>query len=214
MRGICYFLLAVAAVLLLLVAVPCQAHKARIFGYAEDGRILTESGFSGGSNARNCEITVHDAESGAVLLTGRSNEKGEWSFPISQGMKNGVKLVLNAGEGHRGEWLVEAEEIAAAGVPDASDTSASEASESQAASTSAAAEILAPQVAAPVSGLDEAAVERAVEKALAKKLGPIKKMLLEINEDKPELKDIVGGIGYLVGAAGLIAYFRSRKTGS
>ncbi len=215
MRGICFFLLALAAVLLLFVAVPCQAHKARVFAYAEDGKIFAESGFSGGRSAKNCEIQVFDAESGDMILTGRSDEKGEWSFPIPQGLKGGVKLVLTAGEGHRGEWLVTADELAAAGASSASGpTSEPAAPAAQEPVAQPSSEPVASPVAAAANGegLTEAAVERAVERALAKKLGPIKKTLLEISEDKPELKDIVGGIGYLVGAAGLIAYLRSRRT--
>ena len=49
-----------------------------------------------------------------------------------------------------------------------------------------------------------------VEAALEKKLAPIQRHL-EQQDQGPALKDIFGGIGYIVGLVGLVAYLRSRR---
>jgi nickel transport protein len=74
--------------------------------------------------------------------------------------------------------------------------------------------------AAPSAGnpcLDAAALrpelEAVVEAAVEKKIAPIRKMLLDDKEKGPGMPEIFGGIGWLVGLAGLAAWAKSRKGG-
>jgi nickel transport protein len=46
---------------------------------------------------------------------------------------------------------------------------------------------------------------------LDKKLAPVKEMILKSQEQKPRLQDIMGGVGYIIGLAGIVAYMSSRK---
>jgi len=54
-------------------------------------------------------------------------------------------------------------------------------------------------------------VRTAVDAAVEKKIAPLRRMLLDQEEKGPGVREIFGGIGYLVGIAGLLAYARSRK---
>jgi nickel transport protein len=63
-----------------------------------------------------------------------------------------------------------------------------------------------------LQGLDSdallAAVREEVAEVVSRELAPIKRELRQSRE--PDLRDILGGIGYIFGLAGLLAYARSR----
>ena len=46
---------------------------------------------------------------------------------------------------------------------------------------------------------------------LDSRLSPVKRQLAEMRTDEPGLREIVGGMGWFVGLAGLALYFRSRQ---
>jgi len=49
-----------------------------------------------------------------------------------------------------------------------------------------------------------------LEKAIAKQLKPLRREIQELKE-KSGLRDILGGIGYIFGLLGLVAFLRERK---
>jgi nickel transport protein len=53
-------------------------------------------------------------------------------------------------------------------------------------------------------------IERAIDRALARQLPPIRRAIEE-SKDRQRFSDIVGGIGYIIGLMGLALYFRSRQ---
>ena len=57
-----------------------------------------------------------------------------------------------------------------------------------------------------------AGIDKALERALDKKLAPIMRTLAEMQEPKIRLTDVLGGLGYIFGLAGVAAYFK-RKPG-
>ena len=65
-------------------------------------------------------------------------------------------------------------------------------------------------VAAVSGGATSAEIESIVDAALDAKLSPIKRMLAEQTEAGPNLRDIIGGIGWIFGLIGVAAYFRRR----
>lgn len=96
---------------LLLVPLTAHAHKIRVFAYGEGDVIKGETSFNGGKAARNISIIVTDQNTSEALLTTKTDEKGEFSFPVSDAMKNNqadLLIVASAGEGHRNEWLLAA----------------------------------------------------------------------------------------------------------
>jgi len=103
----------VVSVFFLLTTGTAFAHKVRIFAYEESGAIVGETAFSGGRPARNAEIVVKDKATGTILTTTRTDVKGAFSFPVPEraGREHlNLQLIVNAGEGHRGEWLLAADE--------------------------------------------------------------------------------------------------------
>ena len=70
-----------------------------------------------------------------------------------------------------------------------------------------------PALQAGTSGVvvDQAALQAIVEAAVEKKIAPLRAMLVAEKEKGPGLTEIIGGIGWLVGLAGLAAYAGSRR---
>ncbi len=182
----------------LLVSVFCllpsvsQAHKVRIFAYSEGEVIVGETAFSGGRAVKNSEIIVQDAASDRILLTCRTDDRGQFQFQIPEEAREkqlNLRVIINAGEGHRGEWLLEAADY----LTNEKILSEGKTSYSKLIST------------------DEELIRRVVEEAMDKKLSPIKHMLAEVMNQKPSFQDILGGIGYIFGIAGIAAYFKSKQ---
>ncbi len=86
-----------------LVTGNAWAHRVNVFAWAEGDIVYVECKFSGGKKIVGGNIIVSDS-SGVVLLTGRTNDQGEFSFKRPQ--LTDLKIILNAGMGHRAEWTL------------------------------------------------------------------------------------------------------------
>lgn len=194
MNGIAQRIMLVLAIaLLLLPPAAALAHKLSIFAWPEGSEIRGEVMFSGGRMAKHVQITLQNTEDQTVLAETVCDEKGAFRFALPEQVlrsKPDLLLVANAGEGHRDEWRVAAKEYALAG--DSSTTAAHE----------------------PASELSEAHVRRIVAEELSKALSPLRQSLAESLSPKPRLRDILGGIGWLVGLAGLAAWTQIHKGAS
>ena len=168
--------------------VPALAHKVMIFAWVEGDTVFTESKFSGGKKAIHAPVVIFDKD-GKKLLEGKTDNKGEFSFKIPK--LTDLKIVLNAGMGHKAEWTVPESEIREAGA------------------------ILekksAVETSGPIAvGLSKEEVRKIVEDSLDKKLRPILRMISESRNTKPSLTEIIGGIGYIFGLMGIALYFKNR----
>lgn len=194
------------SVFCILMSTPAQAHKVRIFAYGEGNTIVGETAFSGGRAPKDSEIIVQDAATAITLFTYRTDNQGQFRFPIPQEARRNhldLRIIINVGEGHRGEWLLKAEEYLddVEGEPVLTNDQESVTVIAPAGNTTQS------------TSVEEELIRRVVEKELDKKLSPIKRMLAEDRNQGPSLQDILGGIGYILGLAGIIAYFKSKKYG-
>jgi len=181
--------------------VPVCAHRVNVFAWVEGDTVHTESKFSGGRTVNGGEVFVYDLE-GSELLAGKTNEQGEFSFKVPK--KAALKIVLQAGMGHRAEWIIPLEEISPAASQPASKTG------SGADSASARGNRVQEQaMSSRPLGAEE--IERAVERALDKKLQPFLKRMAESKEQRPSFREILGGIGYILGLVGIATYFHARR---
>ncbi len=202
-----------ATVLLVLFSVlPAQAHRMRVFAYESGGEILTEAKFGSGRPAQNIEIRVEDS-AGKVLLTGTTNTQGmsRLPLPVAAG-ESGIDLtiVADAGEGHRGSWLLAAEDyhLSATG-----DTSADIVPHTQTPPPDTLEHASGQAVEKGPPGLDYAVIEKMLQRTVAAELAPVKRQLAAERERSITLQDILGGIGYILGLAGIAAYFQAKRKG-
>lgn len=159
---------------------------------------------------QDASVSVLDSK-GNRLLEGRTDGDGRVSFEIPQ--KTDLTVVLNAAMGHRAEWNISARDLI-------------EASEDQvhAAENQRPAEAGNPtpvvmatdkgnpgthnQSEAPITRRE---MEDLINDALDHKLKPLFALVAESASGKPGLTEVVGGIGYIVGIAGLALYLANRK---
>lgn len=187
-------LLALAA--LVLSAGLAGAHKTNVFAYVEDGRLMGEGYFPGGGKAQGCKVEVFDA-SGKLLGAAKTDAQGQFSMPLPQG-RPPFKVVLQAGEGHRADYSLSAQEL---GLADGG----------QPAPAAAQPEAAAPSAAAGAA-VSQAALEKSLGRLLDHKLGPIKAQLARLAGDRGiSVHDVVAGLGYILGLMGLAAYMRFRR---
>ncbi|MFO7965773.1 MAG: hypothetical protein R6U50_17740 [Desulfobacterales bacterium] len=173
-----------------------QAHRVNVFAWVEGNRVFTESTLSRGKAVSGGDITVYDS-SNRILLKGKTDDQGEFTFILPQ--KPPLIIELNAGMGHRAQWTL---------LPDDADGNASSA-EGDAAGMEPKPETVFP-LTENGSHISVPQLEAALERALDKQLKPIIRMLVD-NGNEPSLTDIIGGIGYIFGIFGIIAYLRARS---
>jgi nickel transport protein len=188
---------------------PAFAHKVTIFAWVDGDTIHTQSKFSGGKRVKGSLVVVFDSE-GNSLLEGKTDENGMFSFKIPQ--KTELKVVLKASMGHMAEWKIPAEEITGSG----SESNTPETVEKAPVKTSIGAgsesiktdeDVLKPAT----IGLGREEVEEIIDASLDKKLAPIYDMMAKTYDRGPGLTEIMGGIGYIIGLAGLALYFSNRR---
>ncbi len=178
------------------------AHKVRVFAYGEGDTIVGETAFSGGRAAKGSKIIVKDAASEKVLTTCVTDDNGKFHFPIPGEAKQkrlDLQIIISVGEGHRGEWLLEADDYLEGGL------------EGVPTPQKSVAESLPADSAAKVLSTDDERVRQMMEDVLDRKLAPVKRMLSKSQDRGPTLQDILGGLGYLLGLAGIVAYMKSKK---
>jgi nickel transport protein len=188
------FGVAVLLIVGVLGAAPALAHKASVFAWVEGETIQTQSKFSGGRFVKDGLIEVYDP-AGNKLLEGRTDDQGRFGFAIPQ--RSDLKIVLTAGSGHGNSWIVRATELGAAQSAEAPPPPA-------------------PLPATPlpaaeqVTGLylDPTTLETLIRTSIEQELAPLR---AQIAEQAWGLRDILSGIGYIIGLMGLASYLHYRK---
>mgnify|MGYP000324329977 CR=1 FL=1 len=176
-----------------------EAHKVYIFAYVDGNKIFTSSGYSKKNRVQNGTLEVQDAASGKVLLTGTTDVKGDFNFDIPEEARAGhldLNLVILAGEGHRAVWKLPYAEYAADATVENSAEPAVETAVGDAGET---------------VDVSDQRLERLVRRAVHSEVSGLKRMIAEMHDEDPGIKEVIAGIGYLIGIAGLLAYVRSRR---
>jgi nickel transport protein len=103
-------LLKVGCVLgVLIAAATTSAHRVNIFAWVEGDTIFVECKYPDGTKVHEGVIRVFDS-AGKELLKGKTNDKGEFSFKVPK--RDDLKIVLEAGMGHRAEWPLSKQDLA------------------------------------------------------------------------------------------------------
>ena len=186
----------------LIFSVPfAYAHKVNIYAYAENGMIHTESYFSDGTKCKDSVIEVFDKKSGTKLLEGKTDESGIFSFKIPK--TTSLKLILHASMGHQAEYILGEDEVReAVKVPSKPESGA--AIKTRKKKTAEVPEL---------KDMPESKIEAIVEAVVDKELKPTERMLFKLQESnrRPGITEIIGGIGYIIGIFGIIAYFKAKR---
>jgi nickel transport protein len=191
-------------VLLLACAGPASAHKLLMFAAADGAHIDGEVFFAGGGKAAGVPVSVTDA-AGKVLAELRSGPDGRFSYTAEAPTAH--HLVAMTPDGHRAEWRVGAEELAAALPAAAAEEAPAALADDQGAVGADAAE----KAGAPAEPTLDPALLAAIEQAVAHQVRPLREEAAAARH-AAGFRDVLGGIGYIVGLAGLGLWWQSRKS--
>ncbi|TPW13097.1 MAG: hypothetical protein FD130_1634 [Halothiobacillaceae bacterium] len=171
------------ALMVLTVSPPTFAHKLNVFAYMEENALNIEGYFADGKKARNSSVKIYNPQR-EMVAEGTTNEEGIFKVALPSSGEE-LRIVVNAGMGHQSEYR-----LAAAGE---------KSTPSSAATTSTGS---TPSVSADLGNLVEAAVTRAT--------APLQREIAEL-KTSASLSDIIGGIGFILGALGLFAFLKAKK---
>ncbi|MBU4602323.1 hypothetical protein KKA86_04415 [bacterium] len=193
-----YLILTFIFLIIMMINIPVFAHKVNVFAYIEGDKVYSESYFNDGKKCVDSKIEVFDNRENK-LLEGLTDEEGMFSFdiPPEDVIDGDLRIVLIASMGHRAEYIIRTGELGKV------------------------AELIEEKIEEPVSAVspevssfDLKEIQLLIENALDEKLEPIMREMREIKKsktDKISPTEIIGGIGYIIGIFGIIAYFLSRK---
>jgi len=198
MKNKLYLILIFIFLIIIMINISAFAHKVNIFAYVEGDKVFTESYFNDGKKCIESKIEVFDNR-GNKLLESLTDKEGMFSFkiPPEDVIDGDLKLVLTASMGHRAEYIIRADELG-----DIKGLIEEKIEEPVSA------------VSPEVSSFDLKEIQSLIEDTLDEKLEPIMREMREIKksqEDRISPTEIIGGVGYIIGIFGIIAYFLSRK---
>lgn len=182
-------------VIILIASGAALGHRLNVFAWIEGGQVVTRCNFGSKRPAVNAEVKALASESGDLLAQGMTNEKGEFAFPLPEKITGGIKIEASGGQGHKGVWILD---------PPPSRSPAGEGSEASALPQAPA------SLPAAVSPSAPAVTRAELESALSRSLAPLHKEIAELRKDSPGVAEIVGGIGWIIGLAGICFYFMAR----
>lgn len=178
------------------------AHKINLFVWAENGTITVESSLSGGRTLVHGTVKVINSVTEETILTGKNDKDGTFSFTIPEEILKQsppLDIIVSGGDGHQAHWIIQAADYGGSAetpspLPDPDRQLSNRQTDSQIPSC-----------------LSKSEFEQLLAIHLENKLAPIRKNIGALVNHSPTIKDIGAGIGYLVGCAGIIAWFRSRR---
>ncbi len=171
----------------------CLAHRISVFAYQEGSQIHVEGFFSDGTPTKQARVDVY-GEKGKKIFSKQTNEKGALTFNAPKNQKK-LKIVLTASMGHRAETTFELNQ------KDQSTSPTHEDSESPKPATQLA----------KVQGISERTLRSIVREEVNRATQPIMKTLARQEAEKVSFRDIVGGIGWIMGLMGIWMMMKSRK---
>jgi nickel transport protein len=198
------------AVISLLVCSQAMAHNVTVFAWVDGETVHVESKFSGGRKPVAAPVEVYDSQ-GNLLLKGVTDDNGEFSFKVPEITE--MKVILQAGMGHKGEWTILLSDLEGVGIDTPPQTAETDAKPPVATASDQAmtAALGGGGNSDPAGYVSTAQIQEVVEEALDKKLQPVMKLLVDTRQSGPSVNDILGGIGYIFGLIGVAAYFSTRR---
>jgi nickel transport protein len=180
---------------------PALAHKVKVFATVEGTVLSGYVYYPGGGKAKNVPVRFLDPH-GVSLGETTTNDEGEFRFTATVRVDH--RIVVDTGEGHRAEFTVPA-----ADLPESLGTPVAAAPVAPADPRPAASVPANPEAVA--TGPTAEALQELIEKAVARQVRPLREQL-DAYEAKIRWHDMLGGIGYILGLAGLSFYLLVRRS--
>jgi len=186
-------LLAAAIAALVLAAGPAGAHKVNLFAEADGATVRGEAYFTGGGRPRNVVVQVVGPAAEALGET-RTDDAGRFTFTATRRCDH--TFVIDTGDGHLAKFTVEAAELPASLPGPRIGARPARAQPTRPSTT-------APSEAVPALGEANDALAEVVARAVRREL--------RARDQDVRVRDVIAGIGYIVGLAGLASLLLRRK---
>ena len=192
-----------ALTVLLAAAQPAAAHRLKLFATIDGGAIAGYGFFVGGGRPQGAILIVRDA-AGQEVYRGATDDRGAFSWrPPEPGS---FTLFIDAGDGHAADARIGADRSAGPAPP----TPAGPAGTAAAAPGPAGADTAAGCAAGIGSAALADAIDRSVDRAVARQVRPLLEAYAEA-DGRIRLNDVVGGVGMIVGLAGIALWASGRR---
>jgi nickel transport protein len=173
-----------------------MAHKLLLMAWVQGDQLMGEAAFGDGSFAGQARITVLDAVTKEELLEFRADAQGLFQSTLpAEILAQGNPLLIQAddGAGHLAEEVIAAEELAA----------------------TAPIQTVARQATAPdqesVFSVDQELMRQMVQEAVRQEVAPMRRDIIALTQSGPDVTEVLGGIGYIIGLASLGAWLLRRR---
>ncbi|MFZ1414470.1 MAG: hypothetical protein WAS73_07835 [Defluviicoccus sp.] len=188
----------IIAVLTATTASPALAHKLKVFAAAVGERIEGTVYFVGGGPARGARILIESPD-GTLIEALTADHAGAFAFTAKVRADHVIRT--DSADGHSARMTIPAS-LLPAGLPLPTSGLGTTAAEAREATTPASSQV-------GRTG-DVAALEASIARAVAQQVAPLREQL-NVYEDRVRLRDLLGGLGYILGLAGLFAWMRARR---
>jgi len=177
--------LLLGAVLLLIYVAPVDAHHSSIDAYLEGDVIGGDVRFGSGQPGANVSVEVWLA-SGELVEKVETDSDGHFTFRPTRSVDH--RFVYDPGDGHRCETRVAAASLPAPVRSRRDDDSS-------------------------IGLISNDDLRVAVEEAVSKQVAPLRRELADARR-AVQIRDVVGGLGYILGIVGIYCFLRSRRVTS
>lgn len=193
--------------LMLCFASFAQAHKVNIFAALDGNMIVGRVYFSGGGAAEDVDVDV-SSQDGLKIATVKTNPKGEFLFAPK--MKDTQYLfTVDTGDGHAARTTVSVGSALAPAQPGAAKPRPPTLSQLQG-KVDAQSQVQPFSAPPQQVAIDPEIIAEVVSVELSKHLRPLSERI-ERYEASVRMSSVFGGIGFIVGIAGVAAFFLSRR---
>ncbi len=183
-------------VLALVCCSALRAHQLRCFAAAEGATVSGYAWLGSGARAKRVSFQAL-AGDGTVLARGETDENGEFSFQASCRCDHMIEI--RTPDGHLATFRVTAAEL-----PSALPSRGAQAGALPSGAPRSAAGPTPSHEAADAPGTG--GLEATVAEAVSRQITPLRRDVQELTHRR-RLQDILGGVGYLLGLAGIAFYF-------
>lgn len=171
-----------------------MAHKIKVFATVEGDKISGYAYLGGGARVKNAAVRILAADD-TVLKETVTDTAGAFRFQAKSPVDH--RIIVDAGGGHVAEFTVKAAELAELAPSDTTSPAITVADEAYSHS-----EI--------DNRLSTTQLQAVVDKAVARQLRPLREQL-DAYQAEVRWRDVLGGIGYIIGIAGIAFYFLGRR---
>ncbi|MDR1608391.1 MAG: hypothetical protein LBT38_08310 [Deltaproteobacteria bacterium] len=216
LKTLCWAL-AVSFLAGLLASDQVMAHAVYIFAWPDGERICSDSYFSRSNKVQGGLVRIKDS-AGQILAEGLSDDNGGVCFPRPR-VEGDLFFEVEAGEGHRAEFTLRAADLSP--LPETSAASPASSPETPASTSAPSGSVSSTGSLSSSGSIDsgalasEATLESLrvlVREELKTQLSPINRALAESRKTaEPGYREIIGGLGWLVGVFGLTTWLMGRR---